>query len=70
MLEKELVTTDAMSNFVEELKDKVYNWKDPSGSKLESWKEHASVVGGKYKLVPASHEDILNILKVNGLLKG
>lgn len=69
MLEKELVTTDAMSNFVEELKNKVYDWTDPSGSKLESWKEYASVISGKYKLVPASHEDILNILKVNGLLK-
>ena len=69
MVEKELVTTDAMSEFVEELKNKVYDWTNPSGSKKESWKEQASAISGKYKLVPTSSQDILNILKTNGLLK-
>lgn len=67
---KQIVTTTAMSNFVSGLKDTVYNWTDPAGTKEESWTEVAAAVGSnKYKLVPASNSDILTILKNAGLSK-
>lgn len=64
--EKSIVTTDAMENFVSKLKEKVFNWNDPSGTQKRDWEEGYSSssdsyniqAGENFKLIPAKKSEI------------
>lgn len=71
--EKALVTTDAMQQFIDTFKNKVFNWADPSGTGIRDWlysdtSGESSIDKSKSKnkiegLVPASKQDILDLFK-------